>query len=186
MRLRKLRNPRFELPNGKYGGWMKERVSPADWPLSKKLGDLPRGTGTEDLIQIDPKLYPKILDQGDQGSCGGHAGRSAAYPIFKQKHPEVFETPWGKKFDFSPGAIYYLARREDDAVQYDSGVYIRHVWDAMRKHGAPRADTVPYDPRYLVTSLTKKAIKEGMWHQATVQTYRCDDPKDGGESGEGR
>src|SRR5215207_707116 len=141
---------RHKLPNGRCGGWHPSRPSNADWPLKKRLSQ-PFGTPTGLVSVADMSCVPRGRDQGNQGSCGGFSARSILYYCFKRKHGEMLNTEWGKKWDLSPAGIYYRAREKDNAINEDSGVWNRQLWDAMREHGAPTEESAPYNARVLTT-----------------------------------
>lgn len=170
-------NPkRHRLANGRHGGWVPSRPAPSqDWPLSKKLGDLPNATPSGVVALADPQCFPRIRNQGSQGSCGGHSARSMLYYCFARKHGEKIAGKWGQKWDLSPAGIYFRAREKDSSVNEDSGVWNRLLWDAIREHGAPTEESCPYNARVLTTRLSTKAVQTGKWHQTTAKTYRCDE-----------
>jgi hypothetical protein len=178
-RIAKSNAPRHRLSNRKCGGWMKDRPKVGvDYLISDKLGDLPRGA--IENPSLNPALFPKIRDQGSQGSCGGFQARSCLVYKFYEKYGDKVAGKWGQTWDLSPGAIYFRTREIHRTVYEDSGVEIRAVWDAMRKHGAPTEKDAPYKASTLITRLSAAAVTSGKWHQSTPTTYRCDDPRDGG------
>jgi hypothetical protein len=166
--------PRFLLSNGKCGGRHKDLPKPEqDWYIDKKLGDKPMATPNSP--KLDFRLFDKMVrDQGNLGSCGGFSRRSAVLYLMRSKYPELLgKGEWGKNFDISPLAIYWLCRLVGGTVNEDSGIWIREAADAMRQYGAPREDLWPYLIEKFRTQPSAKALESGKWHQAPAD-YLCD------------
>jgi len=154
------------LNNGRHGGWLPDRPSHRDFRLSDKLG--PRPMGELQSTFLDPSTYPKIRDQGQQGSCTGHGARNALMQRLRARDKVLWS-----KYDLSPGAAYYNARKLEDSIRYDTGAYIRDVIEGAAKWGIAREDHCPYDETKLVTNLSFQAEQSAKWHQA-LHYYRCD------------
>lgn len=152
--------------NGRHGGWLPDRPSHKDWPLSKKLGPPPMGELAS--AHLDPETYPAVRDQGQQGSCTGHGTRNALMQRLRARDKVLWS-----RYDLSPAAAYYNGRRLEGSIREDSGAYIRDVVEGAAKWGVSREDDCPYDDRRLVTSLSTKAQTSAKWHQA-LHYYRCD------------
>jgi len=164
----RIKHSPHQIPsNRRYGGWLPDRPSHKDWPLSKKLGPAPMGGYNS--VHLDPGTYPAIRDQGQQGSCTGHGTRNALMQRLRARDKVLWT-----KYDLSPAAAYYNARKLEGSVREDSGAYIRDVVEGAAKSGVSREDDCPYDPRKLVTGLSEKAQTSARWHQA-IHYYRCDE-----------
>lgn len=161
--------------NGRGSGWKPDRPAPhQDWKLSEKLGALPHKTPESPSLKRE--FFPEIRDQGELGSCTGHALRSCLAYKMRERYPEKLGGEWGQNWDLSPLAAYWLARDEDNSTDVDVGAYIRDAVTGARKHGIPTEESWPYDIAYFAKRPTKLAFKTGRWHQAdNVATYRCDE-----------
>jgi C1A family cysteine protease len=160
--------------NGRGTGWKPDRPSHKDWTLGQKLGDVPQRFSTNP--QLDKDYFPAIRDQGELGSCTGFALRSAMAYLMRKRYPDKLGGDWGKTWDLSPLAAYYLARERDNSTDVDVGAYIRDVVDGARVEGIPTEASWPYDIRKFRRKPSDRAYKEGLWHQADkMATYRCDE-----------
>jgi hypothetical protein len=168
------------LPNGKGSGWRPGFRDPVnDWKLSRRLGAPKRAAPVNP--SLDPRYFPRIRDQGQLGSCGGHSVRNAMAYLLRKRLGEKLEGPWGQtKWDLSPLAAYYFGRLEEGPqwVKQDAGVIILEVVKGARKWGIPTEETWPYDQSKFARKPTKKALETGKWHQASPGTYRCDEDGD--------
>lgn len=104
-----------------------------------------RATHLEAVQQVPPldyvsfKILPWILDQGEQGSCTGHACRSLG---------TVVRALGGQSFiDLSPRFLYWGARRLRGTTADDSGAEIRDVIKAAANWGFASTLTCPYNQR---------------------------------------
>jgi C1A family cysteine protease len=150
------------------GGWLPDRPKLQDWRLEKRLGDTLK-SATPVNPHLDRASYPSIRDQGELGSCTGHAARNALMVHLVKRKPEL----WQDKYDLSPMALYYYGREKIQMIGVDSGAYVRDVVDAARENGAPREDNCPYVISKFTKAPSATAKTAGKWHQA-VHTYRCD------------
>lgn len=86
-----------------------------------------------------PELLPKIRDQGNQGSCTGHATRSGAQFLRRvENQPDL---------ELSPRFIYYNARVIEGTVKEDAGAEIRDVVKGVAKLGAASEKDCPYSDK---------------------------------------
>ena len=160
--------------NGRGTGWKPDRGSNKDWPLSKKLGEPPLRFAK--ALSLDPAFFPAIRDQGELGSCTGFALRSAMAYLMRKRYPDKLGGEWGKKWDLSPLAAYWLARKRDNSTDVDVGAYLRDVVDGARVEGIPTEEAWPYVVSRFRRKPSDKAFEVGKWHQAdSLATYRCDE-----------
>lgn len=174
---------RMLLPNGKAHGWRPDRRDPLnDWTITKKLAArVPRSALNQDIITLDPQTFPRIRNQGSLGSCTGFGLRSAILQQMLARYgDDKLAGEWGKKYDLSPLAMYYLGRELENSIDEDTGCEIRDVVLACREHGIPTEASWPYRPKKFTEKPSAEAYKTGRWHQAAPESYRLDDPKDGG------
>lgn len=81
-------------------------------------------------------LLPPIRDQGQQGSCTGHATRSLGqYTRKSEGQPEL---------ELSPAFIYYEARVLEHTTKEDAGAEIRDCIKQVAKHGFASEKDMPY------------------------------------------
>lgn len=86
-----------------------------------------------------PSTLPGIRDQGDQGSCTGHAIRGHAMSV---------KTFGGQPLvELSPAFAYWNARRLEGATRYDAGAEIRDVVKGLVKWGICTESAMRYSPR---------------------------------------
>lgn len=115
-----------------------------------------------DHIDLRRQL-PPIWDQGQLGSCTGHAiGAAFAYNLRKQK---------AKEFEPSRLFIYYNERSLEGTVPYDAGAQIRNGIKAIAKFGVTSEVLWPYsdqDPGPYQTKPPKAAFVDGLDHQALL------------------
>jgi hypothetical protein len=164
------KNPRHLIRSTghNHGGWLPDRPNgEQDWRLERKLGDAIRAAVPENPF-LDPATYPKIRNQGQQGSCTGHGVRNVLMQrLLSRDHPL-----WSK-YDLSPASAYLNGREIDGSVNEDAGSYIRSVVKGAAAKGVTREDFAPYNDRRLTTQLSAKAVEGAKWHQA-LHYYRCD------------
>lgn len=87
----------------------------------------------------DPRDDMQVEDQGQQGSCAGHAGTSAV------ELATFIATR--RMFQLSRGGLYYMAQ-EEDGIQGDQGSTIHGCSEVLRKIGVPLEEDWPYPSRY--------------------------------------
>lgn len=84
-----------------------------------------------------------VRDQGEAGSCTGHAGKGNMDFLYNRFHP----LGEGKSWNFSPAYIYGLALLIDGNPGVDNGSSGRSVSKAMNKYGAAIEAADPYDDK---------------------------------------
>lgn len=96
------------------------------------------------IIDLRPKCS-QVYDQGQLGSCTGHAGAEAA--------------KWVMNLRFEPSRLflYYAVRMIEGTVELDSGAEMRAVCDALHKYGICPESYWPYDISKFAKKPTKKA-----------------------------
>jgi hypothetical protein len=167
---------RFHLSNGRATGWRPDTPDPVnDWKLSKKLGSLKRKTPQNP--GLNPAFFPQIRDQGQIGSCVAHAVRTCLAYKFIEKNDELLSSKWGKTWDLSPLAGYWLVREIEGTINEDAGSEIRNCMTAARHHGFPTEESWPYIESRFKRKPSAAAFKTGRWHQATPESYRCDEDR---------
>jgi C1A family cysteine protease len=111
---------------------------------------------------LDSKLLPPIRDQGQQGSCTGHATHGAvAYLRNLEKQP--IDNP-------SPRFIYWNGRVIEGTTDQDSGCEIRDVVKAVNKWGVCDESLCRYSDSDYTTPPTKAAFAAAM--QDVLKAYR--------------
>lgn len=111
---------------------------------------------------VDVDLLPSIRDQGNQGSCTGHATRSCVQVKRAMNgEPEA---------ELSPRFIYYNTRVIEGTTDIDSGAEIRNSIKAVAKLGACTERLCPYTDRGRVFAQrpTSAAYKEGLTDLVTA------------------
>jgi len=98
----------------------------------------------------------------------------------RERLGEKLEGKWGKDWDLSPLAMYWLGRAEEgpEWTKIDAGAIILEVVKAARKHGIPTEESWPYIESKFKTKPSERALKTGRWHQASPASYRCDEDGD--------
>lgn len=162
-----LKQANHKLSTGRHGGWLPDRPSHKDWFLSKKLDTT---TAVPENPSLPPASFPKMRDQGNQGSCTGHMIRN----VLMQRLLDRDLKKWSK-YDLSPASGYYNARKIEKNIRQDSGAFIRNVFNGAGEWGIAREDHAPYRPDRLLVRLSSQAEQSAKWHQA-IKFYRCDEP----------
>lgn len=133
-------------------GWKPDKPDLRDhqMAMAAKPGSLPP------KFTLDADFVPKIRDQGNQGSCTGHATRSAV----QYKHNENGEP----LVELSPRFIYYNGRMIEGLTDQDSGCEIRDVVKGVAKLGACTEKLCPYSDagRSYNQRPTSAAYREGL------------------------
>jgi len=132
---------------GKYG-WKPDLPDIRDYPfkLSKKL-DLPMSW------DLRPGCS-EVENQADIGSCTGNAAAGALE--YKDNNRD------GKYKEVSRLFIYYHGRALIDAINDDSGAYIRDVIKGLAKYGACDEEFFPYEPEKFAIQPSKTAYKDAL------------------------
>lgn len=113
------------------------------------------------MHMLNKKFMPKIRDQGNQGSCTGHATRSAV--LYKRN------ANGEQKAELSPRFIYYNGRMIEGLTDQDSGCEIRDVVKGVAKLGVCVEKLCPYSDsgRSFAQRPTSAAYKEALTDQVT-------------------
>ena len=119
---------------------------------------------TSKLVDLRPYCSP-VEDQGNLGSCTGHAVSSAMEVILKRQN---------RLTEISRLFIYYQARLIEGTVQYDNGAYIRDCIKATNKIGASAERLWQYDIRKYRTNPTPLAYSDAS-KRKVVSYERCAD-----------
>ena len=108
--------------------------------IALAASDLPEEIGTANVA-----AYPGIRNQGLEGTCGGHGGRSVKQTAERRQR----RSPSGmaRVPEMSPRGIYVLAQRAG-GYEGEEGVYTRDVCKALANTGTPREKDWPYRARY--------------------------------------
>jgi hypothetical protein len=111
-------------------------------PASLAALDLPDEVGTLNA-EVHREFLP-ITDQGQEGSCTGHAMRNVKGVNERRARPR-----WRRRAvpDFSPRGLYVNGKREGGYPD-EEGAYMRDVASAANKLGAPREKDWPYIPSF--------------------------------------
>lgn len=117
---------------------------------------------TKTLVDLRAYCSP-VEDQGNLGSCTGHAVSSAMEVILKKQN---------RLTEISRLFIYYQARLLEGTVQYDSGAYIRDCIKACNKLGASAESLWRYEPRLFRTNPTATAYTDAL-KRKVVSYERC-------------
>jgi C1A family cysteine protease len=131
-------------------GWKPDKPDVRDRRMALTRPSLPRSDF------LDPDLLAPVRDQGNQGSCTGHASKSAVQ--FKRKQngePDL---------ELSPRFAYYNGRMIEGLTDQDSGCEIRDVIKGVSKLGVCSETLCPYSDkgRSYMQRPTSAAYKEGL------------------------
>jgi C1A family cysteine protease len=115
---------------------------------------------------IDLRHYcSPVENQGNLGSCTGHAVSSAMEVILKREN---------RLTEISRLFIYYQARLLEGTVRYDAGAYLRDCIKACNKIGAPAESLWKYDQRLYRNNPTAKAYTDAS-KRRVIKYERCAD-----------
>lgn len=113
-------------------------------------------------------------DQGQEGSCGGHA-LARACQHEEQKLGTKFEAPFGDRV--APAYAYYVAREVMGTTTQDSGVDNRSLFQGLAKYGWVPEPDMPYVAGDFATAPSSIADVYGDSH--TGSTYGLVTPNHG-------
>lgn len=122
-----------------------------------------KGT-TAARVDLRPYCSP-VEDQGNLGSCTGHATSSAMELILKRKN---------KLTEISRLFIYYQARLMEGTVKSDAGAYIRDCVKSCNKLGAPAESLWSYDAKKFAVNPVLPAYTDATKRRVTGY-QRCAD-----------
>jgi C1A family cysteine protease len=113
---------------------------------------------------IDLRQYcTPVEDQGNIGSCTGHAITSAIEIILKKK---------GKALELSRLFVYYQERLLEGTTRIDAGAYLRDGIKACYTWGTPQERLWAYNTRLFATKPTPAAYSEALTRKIT-RYERC-------------
>lgn len=118
-------------------------------------------------VFLETQFVPRVRDQGDQGSCTGHATANAV-SYTRQKWDQPINLP-------SPRFIYWNGRVLESTTQEDSGCEIRDVIKGVHRYGVCPEDFCPYDPRRYTDEPSRAAFEEAT--KDILKIYRRIDAK---------
>lgn len=87
-------------------------------------------------LEIDPRPWHRIENQGAMGSCQGHALSSVCEMAYHIATNEVIQ--------FSPLFAYYATQKIDGLLGSDTGSTIAGGMECSKKYGACPLDVMPY------------------------------------------
>ena len=105
-----------------------------------------------------------IDDQGDSGSCTGHALAGAINLIDNKKYQKIFRV--------SRLFIYYQERVIEGTVSSDDGAYLRDGIKACYTYGAPLEGYWPFDLTKITVKPSKQAYDDAVKRKVTSYS-RC-------------
>lgn len=115
-------------------GWRPDKPDNRDRRMAPAfLGEQPAAA------EYPAELLPKIRDQGNQGSCTGHATRSGAQFLRRVEGQ--------RELELSPRFIYWNGRVIEGTTKEDAGCEIRDVVKGVAKLGAASEKDCPYSDR---------------------------------------
>lgn len=119
-----------------------------------------------EVASVDLRWFcSPVENQGDLGSCTGHAVSSAMEIILKRQNRLV---------EISRLFIYYQARLIEGTVAYDAGAYLRDCIKACNKLGASAEALWKYDIRQFKTRPSEVAYVDAT-KRKVVEYQRCAD-----------
>lgn len=117
-----------------------------------------------EVSSIDMRRFcSSVENQGNLGSCTGHAVSSAMEMILKRQNRLV---------EISRLFIYYQARLIEGTVSYDTGAYLRDCIKACNKLGASAESLWKYDVRQFKTRPSAAAHADAI-KRKVVEYQRC-------------
>lgn len=126
------------------------------------------------LFQVETDLssfFPAIRDQGNEGSCTGHAGRNLLSTIWNQFH--------GVSLDFSPQFLYRAERICEGDPNVDGGAQSRTMVALLTETGIcleaddPYVDTGWKNPTTLAMLASAEKYRAGAYHRVwSLDTLR--------------
>lgn len=137
------------------GGWLPE-LEDLDYLRDKQISDeamlvCMAGAGVQDRPkELDPRKWSPVRNQGQEGSCQGHAITAAGEGCYHVRT--------GEFQPFSPDAAYYLTQQVD-GIRGDRGSTISGGMKVANTVGFCPEKEMPYSDRYNPQDLPKN-IKE--------------------------
>lgn len=145
-------------------GWRPDLPARGDLYLLAPLSDVAQ---LPPAVDLRPKM-PPVVDQGQIGSCTAN-GIAAAYGFLEiqqlaaKSGPEQFGD--GVFDPVSRLFIYWNERSMEGDTGQDAGAQIRDGIATLKKWGACREATWPYDPSLLFQTPSRAAYSEAVGHK---------------------
>lgn len=124
---------------------------------------------TPDVVSLR-SFYPGIRDQGQQGSCTGHMGRSLFGTTHNIEH--------GQALDFSPRFVYWNERVDDGDTDQDAGSSITECLTTICAKGICLEASCPYTDSDFTTPPVDAAFSEGLQYLGLEQQQVIQSPED--------
>lgn len=142
-------------------GWRKQHPDQRDFKLAKLFRpEMP----TQSVFLSDKYKMPKIVDQGNLGSCTGNGtGGIIMFDLLNNhdvnKVSEVFTFP-------SRLFLYYGGREKENSILSDAGAEIRDVIKTAAKQGVCSEETWPYMPERFSMRPTRYAYNKALQYKS--------------------
>lgn len=152
------------MAHPKYG-WIPDLPDNRDAPYvsyASLRGVLKAGPDVIDLRETG--LLPKVLDQGDLGSCGLNAGAAMAYYVEGKEG--------NKDLMFSRLAWYYDIRMEYGQENEDTGIQMRDLFRSLKRTGCALEINWEYDLKNWNVYPDMSALHEGYHRRLNLSYYR--------------
>jgi hypothetical protein len=140
-------------------------------PDDRDLVTTPPNQVAVDALPLEFDLwehFPEIArwDQGQQGSCGGHARERAVMKLAMDLGVEFKDTTQDDEADgeadrAAPAYAYYTTRQLQGDVGQDSGVDNRTLFKALGQYGYVHEASMPYSDSDFTTAPSEDAYKAG-------------------------
>lgn len=143
--------------------WIRDTVDPRDkvYSAPRRFFGLPKKTDLREWCS-------PVEDQGDVGSCTGHASVAAREYLEIRGGAKVLNAP--PMTDLSRLFAYYIGRAAEGTTRQDAGAMIRDVVKGMAKVGTPAESTWPYDTKRVFTKPSAAAYLDAS--NRRIATYR--------------
>lgn len=139
-----------------YGlGWRNDKEDPAHYGGMMKAfsaGALPEDVPDE----IDHRSWDRTENQGNMGSCTGHAAADCAETC-------NWIATGGEVIQISRMFCYLMGQKESGLFGSDQGASISGSVSSLNRNGAPLEERFPYPLRY-VTNIPSIAVEEARQH----------------------
>lgn len=145
-------------PNGRRYGAQPSKLDPRDYSFARFAA-----FAEIEQVKIPPSVSLQgdcgpVRDQGDEGSCTGHAG----YAMRMHLRNALQNADKKNQVTFSPASIYWHARLIDGTTDQDAGSTGRSVCIAMNKYGAAPIGDEPYVAGDYATPPSAKAEQDAL------------------------
>lgn len=120
-------------------------------------------TKPRDLVDLR-EWDSQMEDQGDLGSCVGHAITSAYEVMLKRQYPDQF-------VELSRLFVYYNARLLEESINEDVGATLRKALKSTERYGICSETLWPYDIAKFTVEPTEQCYEDGLTR--TIKNYRA-------------